>query len=262
MKLNTIKNSFGKRRIEPSTTSWNKLASRLDQEEKKNKKPIIYWLSAIAAAVVLGLVLYPLLIHGDLSSIEKHHELVVEENKTPIEAADSQNKVAIQQELLTTHKETGMALEENWKIKKEASSAKTLSKRDPITNDYKVKAIKNTLITSSVITETGIAVVDKETTPQAYYPEGNAIDPIVANIEAQKNTQALTAEEEMELLLKEALKNTSISEIAVKEINVAQLLRETEWDIEADRRIKIDNTIFDQLGKLKSEAFALVGANR
>jgi hypothetical protein len=66
----------------------------------------------------------------------------------------------------------------------------------------------------------------------------------------------------MELLLRQAIKNTSISEIDVKKINVAQLLRETEWDIEADRRIKIDNTIFDQLDKLKSEAFALVGANR
>lgn len=261
MKLNNIKKSFEDRKIEPSTTAWSQLASRLDQEEKKNKKPVIYWLSAIAAAVVLGLVLYPFL-SSDVNSIEKHNQLVVEENKTPIEATDPQNKEAIQQGPLTTHKEAQIALEEDWKIKKEASHKKSLSKNNLITNPHKGIALKNTLVTNSIIKHTGITVVDKETTPQSYYPEGNPIEPIIANKVAQSTPQALTAEEEMELLLRQAIKNTSISEIDVKKINVAQLLRETEWDIEADRRIKIDNTIFDQLDKLKSEAFALVGANR
>jgi uncharacterized protein HemX len=116
MKLNTLKNSFEKRQIEPSTTAWSQLASRLDQEEKKNKKPVIYWLSAIAAAVVVGLVLYPF-FSSDVNRIEKHNQLVVEENKTPTEATDPQNKEAIQQGLLTTHKETKIVLEESWKIK-------------------------------------------------------------------------------------------------------------------------------------------------
>jgi hypothetical protein len=261
MKLNTIKNSFEKRKIEPSTTAWSQLASRLDQEEKKNKKPVIYWLSAIAAAVVVGLVLYPF-FSSDVNRIEKHNQLVVEENKTPVEATDPQNKEAIQQGLLTTHKETKIVLEENWKIKKEASPEKSLSKNNLITNPHKRIALKNTLVTNSIITQTGIAAIDKETTLPTYYPESNAIDPISINIAAQNKPQPFTAEEEMELLLKEALKNTSIIEIAVKEINVPKLLRETEWDIEADRRIKINSTIFDQLGKLKSEAFALVGAHK
>jgi uncharacterized membrane protein len=261
MKLNNIKDSFENRKIEPSASAWDQLASRLDQKDKKDKKPVIYWLSAIAAAVVVGLVLYPF-FSSDMNRIEKHNQLVIEENKPPVEAADSQNKEAIQQELLTTHKEAEIALEEGWKINKEASSAKTLSKNEAITNDYKVKAFKNTLITNPGITQTGIAVNDKETTPGTYYPKDNSIDPAIANAITQNKTQTLTAEQEMELLLSKALKYASINEVAVEEVNIDRLLRETEWDIEADRRIKINNTIFDQLGKLKSEAFALVGANK
>jgi hypothetical protein len=257
MKLNHIKNSFENRKIEPSTTAWSQLASRLDQEEKKNKKPVIYWLSAIAAAVVVGLVVYPF-FSSDVNRIEKHNQLVVEENKTPAETTDPQNKEAIQQGLLTTHKETKIVLEENWKIKKEASPEKSLSKNNLITNPHKRIALKNTLVTNSIITQTGIAAIDKETTPRTYYLEDNAIDPAIANAITQK----LTAEQEMELLLRKALKNARKNEVAVEEINIKQLLRETEWDIEADRRIKINSTIFDQLGKLKSEAFALVGAHK
>ncbi|MEP2970208.1 MAG: hypothetical protein ABJO82_11775, partial [Nonlabens ulvanivorans] len=60
MKLNNIKNTFEKREIKPSAGSWDVLSARLDEDDKKSKKPVvIYWLSAIAAIFIAALLLYP-----------------------------------------------------------------------------------------------------------------------------------------------------------------------------------------------------------
>ena len=259
MKLNNIKDSFENRKIEPSANAWDQLASRLDQEEKKDKKPVIYWLSAIAAALVFGFFLYPL-VTNQIDKTEKQNEIVVEDKNTTIEANSFQNKEVVTQDIII--KENEIALVENGNTKKNISSEKNTTRKKSNFNDSKAKFTKNKTSTNSEIAAADLAPTAKEKAKNNYIPEDNSIDPAIANAITQNKTQPLTAEQEMELLLSKALKNNRLNEVAVEEVNIDRLLRETEWDIEADRRNRVNDIIYDQLGKLKSEAFALVGANK
>ena len=259
MKLNKIKDSFENRKIEPSASAWDQLASRLDQKEKKDKKPVIYWLGAIAAALVFGFFLYPL-VTNQIDKTEKQNEIVVEEKNTTIEASSPQNKEAITQDIII--KENEIALEENGNTKKNISSEKTSSRKKSNFNDPKAKFTKNKTSINSEIAAADLGPTAKGKSKKSYIPEDNLIDPAIANAITQNKAQPLTAEQEMELLLSKALKNVRLNEVAVKEINIDRLLRETEWDIEADRRNRVDDIIYDQLGKLKSEAFTLIGGNK
>ncbi|QJP33221.1 hypothetical protein F0365_01740 [Nonlabens sp. Ci31] len=259
MKLNNIKNSFENRKIAPSAAAWDQLASRLDQEEKKNKKPVVYWLGAIAAAIVFGLVLYPL-FSSDVNSVE--NQIVVEESNTAIETLDFQNDVVIKNKETIKDQETPVAFEENWNTKKSTLSKKTSSKNNFNYSHPKEKSTKNKISTSSEIAAADLGPTTKEKPINRSIPDDNSVDPAIANAVTQNKTPALTAEQEMELLLSKALKNASVNEVAVEGINIEQLLRETEWDIEADRRNRVNNIIFDQLGKLKSEAYTLIGGNK
>ncbi|MDN3493857.1 hypothetical protein [Winogradskyella bathintestinalis] len=49
-----IKDKLEKRTLSPASDSWSKLAERLDNDEKKSKKPLYWWLS-IAAGLLLML---------------------------------------------------------------------------------------------------------------------------------------------------------------------------------------------------------------
>lgn len=48
-----LKEKLEKRTLSPSEGSWSKLAERLDTEEKRNKKPIYWWLGIAAGLVIL-----------------------------------------------------------------------------------------------------------------------------------------------------------------------------------------------------------------
>jgi hypothetical protein len=48
-----LKEKLEKRTLSPSEGSWSKLAERLDAEEKRNKKPIYWWLGIAAGLVIL-----------------------------------------------------------------------------------------------------------------------------------------------------------------------------------------------------------------
>jgi hypothetical protein len=259
MKLNKIKDSFKNRKIEPSASAWDQLASRLDQEEKKDKKPVIYWLGAIAAALVFGFFLYPL-VTNQIDKTEKQNEIVIDEKNSTIEASSPQNKEVITRDIII--KENEIALEENGNTKKSISSEKTSSIKKSDFNNSKAKFNKNKTNANSEIAAADLVPTAKAKAKNNYIPEDHSIDPAIANAITQNKAQELTAEQEMELLLSKALKKVRLNEVAVEEVNIDRLLRETEWDIEADRRNRVNDIIYDQLGKLKSEAYTLIGGNK
>ncbi|WP_213520536.1 hypothetical protein [Nonlabens sp.] len=259
MKLNNIKDSFENRKIKPSASAWDQLASRLDQEEKKDKKPVIYWLGAIAAALVFGFFLYPL-VTNQIDGAEKQSELVIEDKKITWEKSSHQNKEVIPQDIIT--KENEIVLEENGNTKKSISSEKTSSRKKSNFIDSKEKLSNNKTGTNSARATADVVLTAKDKIKNNYIPEDNSINPAIANAKTQNKAQTLTSDQEMELLLSKALENVRLKEVAGKEINTDRLLRETEWDIEADRRNRVNDIIYDQLGKLKSEAYTLIGGNK
>ncbi|MEO9954269.1 hypothetical protein [Nonlabens sp.] len=250
MKLNNIKNSFNNREIEPSASAWDQLASRLDQEEKKNKRPVIFYLSVIAAILILGLVLYPF-FNGNTSTPDSNENTIVLEDVNSINETNfKNNELAI---------ESKLNLEENT----ENSPVKSvINNTTPTTESEKRKQKRSSLVasvskpsenTQSITKESNIKEIRTNSTI-----EDSSINPLLSNPIAQITPKKLTAEEEMELLLNEAMQNTPKTVIATKEYNIDQLVRESEWDLEADKRNKVNNAIFNQLGKLKNEALTLI----
>ena len=250
MKLNNIKDSFNNREINPSTGAWDQLASRLDQQEKNKKKPFIYWLGTIAAIFILGVILYPF-FNGDTSTPDSNENTIVLEDVNSInETNPKNNELAVESKL-------------NLEEKTENSPVKSLiNNTTPTTVSEKRKQKRSSLVANvskpsenkqSVIKESYVKEI--RTNPTI---EDSSINPSLSNPIAQVAPKKLTAEEEMELLLNEAMQNTPKTVIATKEYNIDQLVRESEWDIEADRRNKVNSAIFNQLGKLKNEALTLI----
>ncbi|MEN8815619.1 MAG: hypothetical protein ABF274_01945 [Nonlabens sp.] len=257
MKLNHIKNSFDNRKIEPSAGAWDQLVSRLDQEERKNKKPLIYWLSAVAAVLIFAMFVYPV-VTNDIEAEEKINEVVVE---------DSQNKPASsyskEQDMINPTKVIDSTL--NTTISKEAFASVTNNKeaQTSISKSKKLETIdkkqKTDLIATTI--EKPITNFKEEKLNSNSLLDDNSVNPELMNSIAQTTSKKLTAEEEMELLLKEAYKNLPETEYVEKSMNVDQLIREAEWDAETDRRNRVNDLIFDKLGKLKAEALTLIDGN-
>ncbi|WP_298951558.1 hypothetical protein [uncultured Nonlabens sp.] len=254
MKLKNIKNSFNNREINPSTGAWDQLAARLDQEEKNKKKPFIYWLGAIAAIFILGVVLYPFL-NGSSITLESNENTIVLEDTTPTkESTGKKSDIALEKKL-------------DFEEKTESSVEKQLIKNTTLTAvSEKRKQKRSSHIASVSKTIVNKQIVNEESTVKEIKPnsiiEDSSINPLLSNPIAQTTPKKLTAEEEMELLLNEAMQNTPKTVIATKEYNIDQLVRESEWDIEADRRNRVNNLIFDQLGRLKAEAVVIISGNK
>ncbi|AGC77239.1 hypothetical protein LX97_01546 [Nonlabens dokdonensis] len=253
MKLNNIKNSFENRRIEPSANAWDQLESRLDQEEKKSKKPVLFWLGAIAAILILGVFIYPMLSSDIVIKEDLSNEVVIDQTKT--EHITNENK---ETEIL-------VAPTTNDPLKNTNSSLEALATNEENNNNSKA-TVKQKNKENIKIEDTGVTLPDsKKNTaisfadhPEKTFIEDSSIDPAITVEVVEASTKKLTAEEEMELLLNEAIKKVETKEYAVKDINIDQLVRETEWDIEADRRNRFNNYLYDQLGKLKKEAVATI----
>jgi len=269
MKLKNIKDSFDKREIQPSDGAWDQLASRLDEQKKaSSRKPFIYWISAVAAVLILGWLVFPF-FSNQMESVAPHDEMIVQQEKT-----DTLSKETTTQEIVVSENEDA-GIDNEPVITNSQRSDMATTVRDEsaeFRNDKeanKVLVVKKSRSNSKTMAAdiAGITDVQEENRDQPLLKTTKTDDSIIGankveNAVVENNSQlkkTLTAEEEADLLLTQALKTVSYTEIEVKEINVNQLLRETEWDIEADRRNKVNDAIFDGLGKLKSEAFALIG---
>jgi hypothetical protein len=256
MKLNHIKNSFDNRKIEPSAGAWDQLASRLDQEEKKTKKPILFWLSAIAAVLIFAVLIYPA-VSNDIETVENNNEVVLEDVKNKPAGSYSKEQVkmnntnVIDQPVETiTNKDVFASV-----IKKEEPQTSISNKRLE-TIDKKQK-----LDLTAITIEKPITNFKEEKLNSNSLLDDNSVNPALLDLVDQATAKKITAEEEMELLLKEAYKNLPVTEYVEKSMNVDQLIREAEWDAETDRRNRVNDLIFDKLGKLKAEALTLIDGN-
>lgn len=257
MKLNHIKDSFNNRKMEPSAGAWDQLASRLDQEEKKTKKPVLLWLSAIAAVLIFAILIYPAL-SNDMETVKNTNEVVVEDSQNEPASSNSMEQVrmntsnVIDQTVETTTNKDAFASV----IRKEETQTSIFNKR-PETVDKEQK-----LDLTATTIEKPITNSREEKLNSNSLLDDNSMNPALLNPVAQSTARKLTAEEEMELLLKEAYKNLPVTEYVEKPMNVDQLIREAEWDAETDRRNRVNDLIFDKLGKLKAEALTLIDRNK
>ncbi|PQJ30954.1 hypothetical protein BST92_02960 [Nonlabens arenilitoris] len=256
MKLNNIKNTFEKREIKPSAGSWDALSARLDEDDKKSKKPVvIYWLSAIAAIFIAALLLYPSLTNDALMDSD-NNEVV---NTLPLDEDINSNDMMFVEPKLDETENSDVASTVNTDVHINDESSNNVIKNQSIAQNNKQPKTVNSKLKNDIQTVQNSAsaiVIDEplsnvnEDTAMASVPDQHIIE------------KQLTAEEEMELLLNKAMGKVEITEVAVKTVNPDKLLRETEWDIESDNRSKLQNSIQGGLNFLRAEAVAIVDRNR
>ncbi|SCY24381.1 hypothetical protein SAMN05192588_1842 [Nonlabens sp. Hel1_33_55] len=254
MKLNNIKDKFEDREIQPSADSWERLSQRLDTGEKKSKKPVILWLSGIAAVLILGWIAAPAFFAFQTSQ-PVDNVLVIEESNT-IEDASNGNKdeeIEISSDLNDSDREAIVSSD----IQKESQGSRVKEKRQtPVVKEVGKASVKNDI---------AFETVEKQ-------KEGNlVIQDVIANKETTAVEMQMTAPiSEADRLLNDALKrigsksqiNTGVASNGKPSIDPQKLLRETEWDLEDQKRNLFENTLLDGLGRLKREAVALIDRNQ
>jgi hypothetical protein len=91
-----------------------------------------------------------------------------------------------------------------------------------------------------------------------------AVQAIVKEIpQVKTQTTKLTAAQEADMLLERAMGKlkTQQTGVASKTVDPAKLLLETQWDIDAEKRNRVENILLDQFGKLKAQAIAIIDRN-
>lgn len=249
MKLNNIKDQMGKREIAPSAQAWEKLQARLDEKPASNKT-WMYWVSGIAAALLLGFFLFPMLTTTTVVALD--NQVVIKETKTEIKT-DNITPETIKEEIVVVEKT---------QVINEKTNPSPAIQSKPVTK--KVTNLKEAIATTTPNSKKQ-NVANNE--PFIEQPVLNNIEETIVattttappEIVEQPVAVKLTAAQEAELLLQKALGNQPKNDaVATKAVDPKMLLMETEWDIESDRRNKIQNSIQDGLNFLKTEAVALI----
>lgn len=249
MKLNNIKNKFEDREIQPSADAWDRLSTRLDGEENKSKKPLVYWISAVAAIFILGLMIVPTLMNDNEGGLDNaividtpEIEEVIKKEDTVDQQVMPSSSIIKDEAIVATKTEKAIDIKE----------AVTIKKKKPVV-PVKVMVNKNSDIALTIISKKPIEIDPiQEAVAQRELP-----DTIVK--------EAIPVKSEADALLDRALiniKNQSTAVAARREINPQRLLRETEWDLQAQKRNRLENTLLDGLGRLKREAVALIDRNQ
>ena len=254
MKFNNIKDKFEDREIQPSADSWERLSQRLDTGEKKSKKPVILWLSGIAAVLILGWIAAPAFFAFQTSQ-PVDNGLVIEESNDMDDASfeNKDEEIEIPSDLNDSKKNAIVSSD----IQKESQESKVKEKRQtPVVKEVVKASVKNDIAFETAINQ----------------KEGNLV---IQDALADKETTAVEAQvtgpmSEADRLLNDALKrlgsksqiDTGVAANSKPSIDPHKLLRETEWDLEAQKRNLLENTLLDGLGKLKREAIALIDRNQ
>ncbi|ARN78733.1 hypothetical protein BST97_12420 [Nonlabens spongiae] len=262
MKLDEIKRGFGEREIQPSAGSWNKLSAKLDREEKKSRKSYLYWIGAVAAAIVMALMVYPVLTDS-FSTDPLPSEQMVDVDQDTI--MDRENDRALADD---NNQDSEFSVEE------QTEKAGAVDEKEGSTGFANAPAASSVAqVTAPVTTEEKSAVhLLKNKRKKAQNTPASQIKKLkieaIAGVEIPQqkpeNANMITAQQEAGELLNSLLGESKAEtiEVATHSIKPEQLLRETEWDLEAERRDRLNRGINQGLGMLKNEAFALIGVDQ
>lgn len=248
MKLNNIKKSFDERVIAPSSDSWDKLAQRLDNEQKTKKRPYLYWLGAVAAAIVIALmIIVPVFTNSTDSindSVVKQDTIPVIENNSSIAKKDTDVENKVVNTTAIQNQESTIA----------TKPTKTLTAKE---SQQTVQQQNNSQLAQNEVNKQGEMT---KNSVQVYTNTAVVVQEQKEIIVGSAATTKLTAAQEADLLLERAMATlkTQPTGVASKSIDPKKLLMETQWDIDAEKRNRLENMLLDQFGKLKAQVVTLV----
>lgn len=219
-----IKDKLEKRSLEPSADSWSKLSERLDIDEKKSKKPALWWLGIAASLAILITVSIAMLNKNNSETINPQ---VVEEQKDKVEETQQPAPKVI----LESTESTQLANETSPKVLKE----KPMPNEKPLKTETKIRDYKKVITQNKksnlaeapkdTIEELKIATIIPEKKQSEIKTDQAIMKEAVANaLQTLKSENTAVTDREIDSLLK----------IASKEIFKERLQQETSRTVDAN----------------------------
>lgn len=242
-----IKDALAKRTIQPSKGSWDKLASKLDQDAGK-KRPMIWW--AIAAGFIGVILIGSLLFTSDGS--DKPQEFVQEDATeqiiTPKNELTPKTEVAVETpttEDNLTQKEIEVVQES---IQTDTKNIEVAVNQSP--ENAVEKTPENLLKETPIKTE--VAVIDPTPVKNEFE---NKVEQVVNQILDLQAQNSQVSEAEVAALLDAAqkdLKNKSLVDPLTQKVDAMALLDQVEFDLERSFRDKVFDALGDGFNKIRT----------
>jgi len=246
-----IKDKLEKRTLSPTSESWSKLSDRLDEDEKKSKKPMYWWLSIAAGLLILMAISIPFFNNNDSEVIQprmveeeaiKEHiqkETIQPEQKESIELANEVHGVEDKsQEALPSVK---------------ASKIIDYKKAGKLNSESKTQLAENREVLEDPIALTTNKKVNQEL--QTEIDKTIIKNAIAEAMETLKSENNSVTEQEIDSLLKLASKELfreKLQKETSKTVDATQLLESVEDEMGQSFRTKVFEALKDSYESVKT----------
>lgn len=242
-----LKDKLEKRTMSPSAESWAKLSDRLDAEDKKNKRPIYWWLSIAAMFIVMiaitvqvfnkdeGTSVSPTIVNEEPQEIKINEDALIND-RDEIQLT-SEDKV---EEALTIEREEIKAPQKSNHQKQIVTSPKTEAELAVNTQPDKNK-VEEIIPTDLNDVITNIPELDKTAIAEA-------IDNLNTANEAKLNREVDSL---LKVASKELTKNNALKD-ASKTVDANTLLDEVQDEMGQSFRSKVYEVLKDSYKTVKT----------
>ncbi len=257
-----IKEKLDKRVIQPSNSSWEKLATQLDEVQSPKKKSEIKKWYSVAAIFIGVLALTSIMIYQNIDKVEPEGVLVGNDNKG-VEVKNEkpmgdqeleENRIKkstpkLQDNIVATTEETLILKKVNKVNKEEIISSKSEEfkyrekKEDLIHSQSTEKIAENTINTTSKeeIPSISDAVIDEK------------VEGVIAQIEEFKNKDIQVSEEEINQLLLKAQQEIITDKILKSDkVSASALLEEVEGELDETFKQRVFEALKTGYQKVKT----------
>jgi hypothetical protein len=242
-----IKDKLEKRTLSPSSEAWSKLSDRLDEDEKKSKKPIFWYLSIAAGLLVMMAVSIQFFNNKDsqeiLPQIVKEDVIKEELNKGKIQSNEEEiielvnEEVEVVKEILPTTKET-QSINREKEVTNSSEPKTQLAEVNSTTKNTNVNTLNEDL-NNKLQPE-----IDEETIKNAVAQAMNSL----------KSEDTSVTDREIDSLLKVASKELFKEDLKQKSsmADAGQLLESVEDEMGQSFRTKVFEALKDSYETVKT----------
>tara|TARA_R110002111_G_scaffold208530_1_gene272646 strand:+ start:14808 stop:15593 length:786 start_codon:yes stop_codon:yes gene_type:complete len=245
-----IKDKLEKRTLSPSSEGWSKLVDRLDEDEKKSKKPMYWWLSIAAGLLIMVAVSFQFFNTDESENVlpQMVEESVIEgqlnnkkiENEKSINLVIQEDRVEDQ---LEDKKETLPTINKSEIINYKKNTERKTKKLIRLAEQNDLKDVEN-------------LINNKEINNQATIIEDALINETLAvAIQESKNEQSGVSDKEIDSLLKVASKELFKERINIettKTVNAKMLLETVEDEMGQSYRGKVFEALKESYKTVKT----------
>ncbi len=231
-----MREKLEKRVIKPSTSSWDKLANKLDEAEEKKSKKGILWFAGIAASII-GILWVSLTLNSS-ESIYPIEQQIVDTPK--IKTIENQQKEIIDESPKEFIVDVQTKPQKSQPKKSESIVAKAIDKQKSRTNNKEEVIVENAI--AEVIETKKIEKVQTNLMSLDDAVKNENVEAVVAQIVELKEQNKEMTDAEIDALLNKAQDEIRLKKLYKnnsKTIDAMALLQDVEADLDRSFREKV-----------------------